>query len=164
MTAVNRIKKDLRMFMQSLGRAVRRGSHGSAEESVVFAVTNCYPTRIVLYEAAFQGGWKVQFRKSLGDVLEESRSGKPKAVFYDYACGAAEWEQYCSVLAADGVPFVLVARKISDEILMVLLERGGYHAWGNPLCSEDIVKAVDFAEEVASLSGTPVGTSQSAIR
>jgi hypothetical protein len=121
-------------------------------------VTDRYPTRILLYEAAFQGGWKIEFIKSLRDVLERTRSRKPKAVFYDHDTGLAGWDQYCSALAAQGVPFILLGHKSCDDAFMVLLERGGYHAWGNPLHSEDVVKAVEFAEEVTSLSHAPVGS------
>jgi hypothetical protein len=156
--ACERVRQTVRMLMRGLGRAVHAGSHASVEEPLVFAVSNCHPTRVVLYAAAFQGGWRIEFMRSLRDVLQATRIRKPKAVFYDHATGPDEaWNQYCSVLASEGVPFILLAHKSCDEIFMVLLASGGYHAWGNPLSSEDIVKAVDLAEEVAGLSHAPVG-------
>jgi hypothetical protein len=144
--------KAVRMLMHGLGRAVHAGSHELVEESVVFAVTNCHPTRVAIYAAAFQGGWKVEFMRSLSDVLEATRSRTPKAVFYEHIGGGTSWDRYCSLLAGKGIPFILLGHKTSDETFLVLLAAGGYHAWGNPLTSEDIVKAVELAEEVAGMA------------
>ena len=139
----NRLKQTVRSLVGRLGG-------GSDDEPIIYAVSNCHPTRVALYAAAFQGGWKVEFMKSLQDVVKASRKRKPKAVFYDHGDGQP-WDQYCSTLSAQGIPFILLGHKRSDETFLVLLARGGYHAWGNPLASEDIVKAVEFAEEVAGL-------------
>jgi hypothetical protein len=153
----NRVIHAMRMWMRGLGRAVHAGSHRSGEQPVVFAVSNCYPTRIVLYAAAFQANWNLEFVSSLDKVLAASRSRRPKVVFYDHACGLAKWDQCCSALASERIPFILLARKASDETFMRLLACGGYHAWGDPLNSEDLIKALDLAEEVDVLSRAPVG-------
>ena len=134
----------------------RFGSGSPNEWPVVFAVSNCYPTRIVLYAAAFQGGWNVQFMKSLREALEASYSRMPKAVFYDHRAGDPVWHEYCSSFAREGVPFVFLGHKSDDETFMVVLASGGYQAWGDPLSSEEIVKAVDFAVEVAGPTRAPV--------
>jgi hypothetical protein len=128
----------------------------SGKDPVVFAVTKCYPTRLVLYAAAFQGGWKVHFMKSLQEAVTATRSQRPKAVFYDHAVGDPAWDQYCSSLSHAGVPFILLAHKNLDETFLVVLAAGGYQASGDPLTSEEIVKAVDFSSEVARLAHAPV--------
>jgi hypothetical protein len=125
-------------------------------EAEVFAVTNCYPTRIVLYAAAFQGGWKVRFMKSLQEALEATHLKKPKAIFYDHDAGDPAWDRYSSSFSREGVPFVLLAHKNDDETFMVVLATGGYQVWGDPLTSEHMVKAVDFAGEVSNLAKIPV--------
>lgn len=139
-------------LMKSIGRVRPAATKDSPTEPVVFAVCNCYPTRILLYAAAFQGGWKVEFMDSLAQVLNAVRNRRPKAVTYDHAMGTRNWDRYCSALAADRVPFILLGHKSCDETFLVLLASGGYHAFGNPLTSEEIVKAVEFAEEVAGTS------------
>lgn len=118
---------------------------------MVFAVTRCYPTRLALYAAAFQGGWRVNFRKSIREAAETARSSGAKAVFYDPRAGDPGWKRYCSVLSRQGVPFVYLARCPDDDAFLAVLSAGGYQVSGNPLTSEVIVKAVDFAGEMASL-------------
>ena len=130
--------------------------HSCEEDPVVFAVTNRYPIRLVLYAAAFQGGWKVQFMKSLSEVKAATPVERPKAVFYDHAAGDPAWDRYCSSLSREGIPFILLAHKSVDETFLIALAAGGYHAWGDPLTSEEIVKAVNFAGEVAGLAHVPV--------
>jgi hypothetical protein len=130
---------------------------GSAEEPLVFAVTHCYPTRLALYAAAFQGGWKVIFRKSIREAAEAAQSCRAKAVFYDPVVGDTGWRCYCSLLSREGVPFVFMAHPRDDDAFLAVLAAGGYQVSGDPLTSEEIVKAVDFAEEVAALARVPVG-------
>jgi hypothetical protein len=151
LTAGNKVKRAVQMLMHGLERAVHSSPRESIEESVVFAVTNCHPTRVAIYAAAFQGGWRVEFMRSLREAVDAARVRKPKAVFYDHA-DQAPWDQYCSTLAADGIPFILLAHKSCDETFLVLLAAGGYYASGNPLTSEDIVNAVNLAESVAALA------------
>lgn len=149
----------IRQAVLTAARYLRRNSRADSEgldEPVVFAVTNCYPTRIVLYAAAFQGGWKVRFMKSLGDVLEAAYDRVPKAVFYDQDGGDPAWERYCSFFSFENVPFVLLAHTNADETFLRVVAAGGYQAWGNPLTSEEIVRAVTFAGEVAGLPRVPV--------
>jgi hypothetical protein len=117
-------------------------------ENVVYAVSNCHPTRIAVYAAAFQGHWSVEFKPSLEHVMEAVRIRRPRAVFYDHTNRGREWDQYCSEISRMGIPFILLAHKPHDETFMVLLSRGGYHAWGTPLASEQILKAVALAEEI----------------
>jgi len=155
-TARERIKEATRALMKHFQQSPCAGSHNPNGEQEVFAITNCYPTRIVLHAAAFQGGWKVHFMKSLHDALEAAPSRRPKAVFYDHHAGDPAWVQYCSSFSREGVPFVLLAYKSSDETFLVVLAAGGYQAWGDPLTSEEVVKAVAFAGEVAELSRVPV--------
>jgi hypothetical protein len=154
--ARERINQAARALMNYLRLNSRAGSGGSGQEPEVFAVTNCYPTRILLYAAAFQGGWKVHFMKSLRDALEATHSRRPKAVFYDHKAGDPAWDQYCSSFSCEGIPFVLLANKSDDATFLVVLATGGYQAWGDSLTSEEIVKAVDFAGEVAGLARVPV--------
>jgi hypothetical protein len=153
-----------RKQVEQAGRALvnwfQRKCHGGprdlSEGPEVFAVTNCYPTRIVLYAAAFQGGWKLHFMKSLREALEATHSRRPKAVFYDHHVGDPVWDQYCTSFSHMGVPFVLLAHKTDDETFLVVLAAGGYQAWGDPLTSEEVVKAVDFASDMAGLAPVPV--------
>ena len=160
--ARKRVQEVVRAFIKHVAFTKRvqensqAGSHISDQETEVFAVTNCYPTRIVLYAAAFQGGWKVHFMKSLREALDATHSRRPKAVFYDHHAGDPAWDEYCSSFSREGVPFVLLAHKNDDETFLVVLAAGGYQAWGDPLTSEDIVKAVEFAGEVAELARVPV--------
>jgi hypothetical protein len=158
MGSQSRLLQAVRMVMRifNFERAASREPHGDRHEALVFAVSKCYPTRIVLYAAAFQAGWKVEFLNSLDEVLAETRTRRPRAVCYDHTNDEVRWDQCCTILARRHVPFVLLARKASDETFITLLGCGGYHAWGNPLSSEDIVKAVELAEEVGSLSHAPV--------
>ena len=156
MIAGKGVRQALRGWMQSLGRAVHARPLSSARETLVFAVTNCHPTRVVLYAAAFQRGWKVEFMRSLRDVREAVRSRRPIAVFYEHANDGTPWDRYCSTLAGEGIPFVLLGHKSCDETFLILLACGGYHAWGNPLTSEEIVKAVEFAGEVPYACHTAV--------
>ncbi len=131
----------------------------SGADPVVFAVSHCHPTRIALHAAAFQGGWKVLFMPGLREVLEAAQTQKPRAVFYDHSGSGTEWGDSCSTLAAQGIPFILLGHRTSDETFLVLLARGGYNAWGDPLTSEDIVKAVSLAEEISSRAkGQPTET------
>jgi hypothetical protein len=51
---------------------------------------------------------------------------------------------------------VSLAHKSDDETFFVVLAAGGYQARGEPLTSEEIVKVVDFAEEVAGMARVPV--------
>lgn len=135
-------------------------SHIPEEQPAVLAVTNRYPTRLVLYAAAFQGGWKVHFMPSLGDAVAAVPTLAPKAVFYDYAVGDPAWDTYCSMLSQQGIPFVFLANRNpqenNDKTFLIVLASGGYQAWGDPLTSEEVVKAVDFAGEVAALAHVPV--------
>jgi DNA-binding NtrC family response regulator len=126
------------------------------EEPQIFAVTNCHPTRIVLYTAAFQCGWKVQFMKSLREAIEVVHFRTPKAVFYDHAVGDQSWERYCSCLSRAGVPFVMAARNWDDETFLAVLKVGGYQVYGNPLTSEQLVEVVGLASEMARLANLPV--------
>ena len=153
MAVCKRIKEASRALLKHFQQ--RTGSGSTGGETELFAVTNCYPTRIVLYAAAFQGGWKVQFMKSLHEAMQETYSRKPKAVFYDHNVGDPAWHQYCSSFSREGVPFVLLAHKSDDETFLIVLAAGGYQAWGDPLTSEEIVKAVVFAGEVADLARVP---------
>jgi hypothetical protein len=150
------IQQVFRALMRYIQQNSRPDSGASDREPVVFAVTNRYPTRLVLYAAAFQGGWKVHFMKSLRQVVAATRTEKPKAVFYDHAAGDPAWDYYCATLSREGVPFVLLANKNIDETFLVVLAAGGYQAWGDPLTSEEIVQAVEFAGEVATLARVPV--------
>lgn len=125
---------------------------------MVFAVSNCHPTRVAIYAAAFQGGWKVVFMRSLSEVVEAVHTRRPRAVLYDHREGGPRWDHYCSNLAGEGVPFILLAHSYCDQAFMLLLTAGGYPACGSPLTSEDIVKAVHLAEEVAVLSRCSVSS------
>ncbi len=145
------------MVWRHLWRKSRANPHGGVEEQLVFAVTRCYPTRLALYAAAFQGGWRVHFTKSIREAAEESRTSMPIAVFYDAAAGDPGWKRCCLSLSREGVPFVFLARNSDDEAFLAVLAAGGYPVSGDPLTSEEIVKAVDFAGELATLSRVPVG-------
>ena len=129
------------MLMRVFKRAVPREVLVDRHEPLIFAVSKCYPTRIILYAAAFQAGWKVEFLNSLDAVLAETRTRRPRAVCYDHTNADTGWDQCCSALALLNIPFILLAHKASDETFMTLLGCGGYHAWGNPLSSEDIVQS-----------------------
>jgi hypothetical protein len=153
---MNFATKARKRIQQALRALISYSRKNSGKEPVVFAVTKCYPTRIALYAAAFQGGWKVHFMKSLQGAVTAAGSQRPKAVFYDHAIDDPAWDQYCSSLSRDGIPFVLLAHRNPDETFLVVLAAGGYQAWGDPLTSEEIVKAVDFAGEVAGLARVPV--------
>jgi hypothetical protein len=122
------------------------------EESLVIAVTNCYPTRILLYATAFQADWRMLFAKSLGEALDAARLRRPKAVLYDRATEDPAWREFCSVCSARGVPFVLLGRKEQDDSFLAVLTAGGYPAWADPLTTEEIVNAVSFAEEMSWLT------------
>lgn len=115
----------------------------------VLAVTSCYPSRIVLYSAAFHGGWKVEFVKSLAAVVEAIATERPRAVFYDYSTGDLEWERYCSIVTGMGIPFVLITQKAIDATFVRALAAGAFYAAGEPLSSVEILKALDLAEEVS---------------
>lgn len=143
--------RDLMSYLQNTGAGL--GHPG--EEPVVYAVTKNYPTRVVLYAAAFQGGWTIRFMKSLGEALAAAEHEKPRAVFYDHAIRDSEWDRYCASFSQAGVPFVLLAHKDDDETFLVLLAAGGYHAWGNPLTSENVVNAMSFAGEISKLAAAP---------
>ena len=150
------LRNALRTLVNRFQQDYPAGPRGSGEE-VVYAVAKCHPVRVALYTAAFQGGWKIEFKNSLQETLEAARFRKPKAVFYDHAMGDPTWDHYGSQFRLQDIRFVLLAHKASDEVFMIVLSVGGYYASGDPLTSEDIVKAVDFAEEVAGLSHVVVG-------
>ena len=151
------IQQTLRALMTCTRRSAPPDPHDRRhDEPLVFAVTRRYPTRLVLYAAAFQGGWRVHFMKSLREVVKATGTRKPKAVFYDHAAGDPAWDQSCSTLSREGIPFVLLANKKVDETFLVVLASGGYQAWGDPLTSEEIVRAVEFAGEMLALSRVPV--------
>lgn len=126
------------------------------DEQLVFAITNRYPAKVALYAAAFEGGWRVQFLKSLSEAAETAYQERPKAVFYDHAANDPAWDRYCSSLSNEGIPFVFLANRNDDQNFLKVLTAGGYHACGDPLTSEEIVKAVDFAGEVAALGSVAV--------
>jgi hypothetical protein len=94
--------------------------------------------------------------KSLRAVLDAASTQKPKAVFYDHAAGDPAWRHCCSYLSREGVPFVSLAHKNDDETFFAVLAAGGYQARSEPLTSEEIVKVVDFAEELAGPARVPV--------
>lgn len=159
MTVGTNVCKRMEQAAQGLIKYVRQNSgltRGIGQPPVVFAVSRCYPTRIILYAAAFQGGWKVQFVSSLREALSEAHFHRPKAIFYDHDAGDQEWDEYCSCFSRERVPFVLLAHKEKDHTFLVVLAAGGYQAWGDPLRSEDVVEAINFAEEVAALPSTAV--------
>ena len=156
-TAGNIIRRAAQSVMRHVQQEVPGGLRHTDAEPLVFAVANCYPTRIVLYAAAFQGGWRVEFMKSLRAAVEAARSRRPKAVFYDHGGEEPHWDNYCSALSRQGIPFILLAHKNVDETFLVVLAAGGYQAWGDPLTSEDVVKAVEFAGELSGLAHVPVG-------
>ena len=157
MTLGTMLQKRIRQATRAVLNSIHQISHSRPEkdeEPEVLAVSNCYPTRIVLYAAAFQGGWKVRFMKSLGEAHEASLFRRPKAMFYDRTAADPRWHQYCSSFAREGIPFVLLAHRNDDETFLDVLGSGGYPACGNPLTSETVVNAVILALEMASL--TPV--------
>ena len=81
--------KRLEQVARSLVRQFQwHSSRGSEnEQPLVFAVTHLHAIRVVLYAAAFHGGWRIHFMKSLGAVLDVASTHRPKAVFYDHAAG-----------------------------------------------------------------------------
>jgi hypothetical protein len=111
---------------------------------------------VVLYAAAFHGGWKLHLMKSLGKVLEAAASRRPKAVVYDHRAADPAWHECCSALSREGVPFVSLAPSSDDETFLTVVAAGGYQAHDDPLTSEGVVDAVDFAEEIARLAHVPV--------
>lgn len=150
--------------IQSKARAlwirIHKNSSASARarrEPLVFAVTRCYPTRLKLYAAAFQGGWKVDFRNSIRDAAEAAQVARPRAVFYDPTAGDPGWKRYCTSLSREGVPFVLVSHSWDDDAFLAVVAAGGYQVGGDPLTSEKIVKTLDLAGEVSALRRAPVG-------
>jgi hypothetical protein len=134
----------------------RSGCGSRSEEPLVFAVTHCYPMRVVLYAAAFQGGWNLHFMNSLREVVDAASTQRPKAVLYDPAAGDPSWRQYCSSLFRDRIPFVCLAHKRDDDAFLSVLAAGGFQACGEPLTSEEILSVVDFAEEVGGMAHVPV--------
>src|SRR5579862_1717341 len=92
----NRVGHAVRKLMNSIHRENHRGR---VDDGLVFAVTNCYPTRVVLYAAAFQGGWTVEFVRSLSDTVALTRFRRPKAVLYENTGDAKGWERHCAALA-----------------------------------------------------------------
>jgi hypothetical protein len=93
---------------------------------------------------------------SLRDVAEAIRSRKPRAVFYHHEIAGTPWNGYCARIAGEGIPFILLSHKSSDDTFLAALTCGGYHAWGIPLYSEDIVRALAGAEEVTGLARAAV--------
>jgi DNA-binding response OmpR family regulator len=156
MTARKRVKQIARAVIRHFQLDDHADSRRTGEEPLVLAMTHCHPTRVMLYAAAFQGGWKVHFVKSLREALETAHRQKPQAVFYDHAIGDRDWDHYCSALSRERIPFVLLAHKADDETFLLVLATGGYQTWGDPLTSEEIVKAVEFAKEVVGLARVPV--------
>jgi hypothetical protein len=152
--ARERIEQAARALVRKVQRRSNRSSQ--SEQSLVLAVTNCHPTRVVLYAASFQSGWTVRFMKSLGEVADAASTERPKAVFYDQTAGDPDWPRYCSSLSREGVPFVSLAHKNDDDTFLMVLAAGGYQAWGEPLTSEGVMNAVGFAEEVSWLPRVPV--------
>jgi hypothetical protein len=153
MTALGTIRR--------IAKALGCASDNRKDEPEVIAITNCYPTRLILYTAAFQGGWKVQFLPSLRAALEGLGSRHPRAVLYDNTCGDSAWQGYCSAFSQCGIPFVLVDHKSNDETFLVALSAGAYPAWGAPLTSEGVVKAVEIAEEIIGLSDPQLAAASS---
>lgn len=150
-----RTRRQIQQAARALRKFLQHNDHNN-EEPRVFAVTHCYPTRLVLYAAAFQGGWKVHFMKSLRTAVEAASVDRPLAVFYDHDEDDGAWQKFCSSLSRDGVPFVFLARQSDDEDFLAVIAAGGYPVPGDPLTSEEIVKAVDFAGEVAALAHVSV--------
>ena len=147
----------LRSLLGEFGRMAQTASSHPNSRKPVFAVATCHPTRILLFSAAFQAGWSIVFLRSLNDVLEMSRTLRPKAVLYDHmTADRTDWAQYCSAFTSQDIPFVLLAHKNNDETFLTSLAHGGYHAYINTLRSEEIVRAVELADEMVGLSHTAV--------
>jgi hypothetical protein len=145
------VTRALQGLLKGVSRMILPATNAGDTRPIVFAVSHCHPTRIALYAAAFQGGWRVEFLPSLQDVLVAARTRRPKAVFYEHINEEDAWDSCCSALSAEGIPFIFKGRKTTDEIFLLLLASGGYYAAGEPLRSEEIVKAVDLGEQLAGL-------------
>ena len=154
MKARRTIDQAARVIMKPFQR--RAGSSSRSDEPLVLAVTHCYPIRVVLYAAAFQGGWHIHFMESLREVLDTANTQRPKAVFYDLTAGDPAWRMYCSSLFRKGIPFLSLAHKRDDETFLNVLAAGGFQVCGEPLTSEEILNAVEFAEEVAGMARVSV--------
>ena len=130
-------------------------------EPAVWAVTNCYPSRVVLYAAAFHRGWRVEFVKSLALLEEAIREDKatngrlPRAVVYDVAVRDTSWREHCSRITDLGIPFVVISQRVADETFLSAMSAGAFYAGGEPLCSEEILKALALAEDVGTFTGKP---------
>jgi DNA-binding NtrC family response regulator len=131
------------------------GIKRSDDEGTVLAITNCYPSRVALYSAAFHRGWRIEFVKSLALMQEAIGAHRPKAVVYDHTTGDAAWEQHCSRVNRLGIPFVVITNKLLDDTFLCALSAGAFYAAGEPVSSEEILKAFDLAEEVGSFIGKP---------
>lgn len=151
-TPQNAITRALHSLLHGVGRMVSSGGPPVFEGPVVFAVSHCHPTRIALYAAAFQGGWRVHFLPSLRDVQQASLKYRPRAVFYEHTCDGVRWDRACAAFAAEHIPFIFKGRRTTDDTFLLLLASGGYYAAGEPLRSEEIVKAVELADELTGLA------------
>jgi len=125
-------------------------------DCLIFAVSHCHPTRIVLYTAAFQAGWRIVFWTSLREALAAAELQPPNALIYDHNTHDPAWNGFCSTFAARRIPFLQLAHFAADDLFLNTLAAGGYFVGGSPLTSESVVSAVDVAAEISGLAGAPL--------
>lgn len=125
-------------------------------EPVVFVIANCHSTRVLLYAASFQAGWKLEFKRSLDEVLAASREQTPKAVLVEKDNGVVKWDRYCAFFSGQAIPFIVLGNGMSDDAFLALLSAGGYTTCGELLSSRDIVTRVNWAESLVSAPQVPV--------